>query len=403
VLTRFAHRTYVPRVAWGKAAEVLGELAEGDPIIVEGKLRWVKRGKSGVVEYGLVGPSRTACWSRGNPMRTPISLTSSTSKTIIGANGQLYTTVTLAYCRRCSNSHWGSSRRHAADGAEISSCLDCARPSPETLPVPMIAMNPPVQAVMIDTARSKRQEARSGFVVAHGFEGEIDLEDVPKYGPLLTRQDVHELCARVRELLRQRDELQEEVAHLRETLGMFAALRDLMHDDPPSLAHVASNGHIALRRVDGNGEGAITLPVMAGDPDDGLDNRPHDDQGAEDLEATAPDNTIGDGPSVEATNPVDTPAADGDSDALQAEEDAGAISLMESISDRAFAAILRADDPNVDYVQADTVEAAEDASVSQARHPGRRPTTPWLPSRPPVRTPPVRRSRPRERRRCPKR
>jgi single-stranded DNA-binding protein len=55
----------VPRVAWGKAAEVLGDLAEGDTLVVEGKLRWVKRGKSGVLEYGLAGPSRTACWSRG--------------------------------------------------------------------------------------------------------------------------------------------------------------------------------------------------------------------------------------------------------------------------------------------------------------------------------------------------
>jgi hypothetical protein len=179
------------------------------------------------------------------------------------------------------------------------------------------------------------------------FEGGIDLEDAPKYGPLLTRQDVHELCARVRELLRQRNELQEEVAHLRETLGMFAALRDLMHDTPPSLTHVASNGHIAHRRVDGAGEGAITLQVMAGDPNDGLDNRPHDDQGAEDLEATGPHNTIGNGPRVEATNPDDNPA-DGDSDALQAEEDASAISLMEAISDRASAAILRPDDPHDD-------------------------------------------------------
>ena len=134
--------------------------------------------------------------------------------------------------------------------------------------MPMIAMNTRVQAVMIDTAGSKRHEARSAFVVAHGFEGEIDLEDVPKYGPLLTRQDVHELCARVRELLRQRDELQEEVAHQRETLGMFAALRDLMHDDPPSLAHVDSNGHIVHRSTAAAGEGAMTLQVMADNPND---------------------------------------------------------------------------------------------------------------------------------------
>ena len=102
------------------------------------------------------------------------------------------------------------------------------------------------------------------------------MEDAPKYGLLLTRQDVHELCARVRELLRERNELQEEVSELRETLGMFTALRDLMADDSPALAYVASNGHIAHRRVDVAGEGAIALQLMADDPDDGLDDVPYD-------------------------------------------------------------------------------------------------------------------------------
>jgi hypothetical protein len=42
---------------------------------------------------------------------------------------------------------------------------------------------------------------------------------------------------------------------------------------------------------------------------------------------------------------------------------------MEAISDRASAAILRADDPHVDYVQANTVEAEKDAGAISAPTP----------------------------------
>jgi hypothetical protein len=55
--------------------------------------------------------------------------------TITGADGRSYT-VALARCRRCSGSNWGPSGRHTPDGAEIWSCLGCARPSPETPPAP---------------------------------------------------------------------------------------------------------------------------------------------------------------------------------------------------------------------------------------------------------------------------
>jgi hypothetical protein len=203
------------------------------------------------------------------------------------------------------------------------------------------------------------REARSAFVATGGFDGGIDLANAPKYGPLLTRQDVHELCARVRELLRERNKLQEEVSELRGTLGMLAGLRDLMAADAPALAHVANNGHIH-RRVDAAGEGAITLPVRAVDPDDG----PHDDQGDEDL-----DNTTGDGPSVEATDSDDNPATDEDPDDLQADEDAGDVSSVEAMSDAASAATPCADDPPDNHVQADTVEAGEDAGAISAPMP----------------------------------
>ena len=161
------------------------------------------------------------------------------------------------------------------------------------------------------------------------------MEDAPKYGPLLTRQDVHELCARVRELLRECNELQEEVAHLRETLGMFAALRDLMHDDSPSLAHVASNGHIVHRSPDAAGEGATTLQVMADNPNDGLDDGRHDGLDNEDFDRTAPD------------------------------EDAGDVSSVETSA----AAIPHADDPPDHPIPAGTVEAGEEASAISAPTP----------------------------------
>ncbi len=32
--------TYVPVEAWGKSAEALAELQQGDPVLIKGKLRW---------------------------------------------------------------------------------------------------------------------------------------------------------------------------------------------------------------------------------------------------------------------------------------------------------------------------------------------------------------------------
>jgi hypothetical protein len=56
-------------------------------------------------------------------------------KTITGADGRPCI-VRIAQCPRCSGSNWGPSGRHTPDEAEIWSCLDCARPSPETPPTP---------------------------------------------------------------------------------------------------------------------------------------------------------------------------------------------------------------------------------------------------------------------------
>jgi len=250
-----------------------------------------------------------------------------TLKPFIGADGRPYS-VTLARCRQCRGGRWGPSGRHTPDRAEVWTCLDCARPSPET-PPRRAADRDEYACPSCHDFYSWVKETRSTicFVVANGFEGGIDLEDVPKYGPLLTRQDVHELCTRVRELLRQRDELQEEVAHLRETLGMFAALRDLMHDDLPSLAHVASNGHIVHRSTAAAGEGAMTLQMMADNPNDCLDDGRHEGPDNEDFDRTAPD------------------------------EDAGDVSSVETSA----AAIPRADEPPDDSIPADTVEAGEEA------------------------------------------
>lgn len=45
--------TYVPLEAWGKAAEVLAELQQGDPLFVRGKLRWKGSMKDGKKEGRL--------------------------------------------------------------------------------------------------------------------------------------------------------------------------------------------------------------------------------------------------------------------------------------------------------------------------------------------------------------
>ena len=45
--------TYVPVECWGKAAEVLAELQQGDPLFVRGKLRWKSWMKDGKKEGRL--------------------------------------------------------------------------------------------------------------------------------------------------------------------------------------------------------------------------------------------------------------------------------------------------------------------------------------------------------------
>ena len=39
--------TYVPVECWGKAAEVLAEMQQGDPLFIKGKLRWKSWMKDG--------------------------------------------------------------------------------------------------------------------------------------------------------------------------------------------------------------------------------------------------------------------------------------------------------------------------------------------------------------------
>ncbi len=45
--------TYVPLEAWGKAAEALAKLQQGDPLFVRGKLRWKSWMKDGKKEGRL--------------------------------------------------------------------------------------------------------------------------------------------------------------------------------------------------------------------------------------------------------------------------------------------------------------------------------------------------------------
>jgi hypothetical protein len=61
---------------------------------------------------------------------------------------------------------------------------------------------------------------------------------------LFTREEAHQIYRRVCDLIHQRDALQKEVADLREVMGLFSDLRNLMHDDAPALSHATQNGHM---------------------------------------------------------------------------------------------------------------------------------------------------------------
>ncbi len=41
------YKTYVPVECWGKSAEVLAEMQQGDPVFIKGKLRWKSWTKDG--------------------------------------------------------------------------------------------------------------------------------------------------------------------------------------------------------------------------------------------------------------------------------------------------------------------------------------------------------------------
>ncbi len=51
--------TYVPLECWGKAAEVLAEMQQGDPVFIKGKLRW----KSWVKDGEKQGRLEVMSWS----------------------------------------------------------------------------------------------------------------------------------------------------------------------------------------------------------------------------------------------------------------------------------------------------------------------------------------------------
>jgi hypothetical protein len=108
-----------------------------------------------------------------------------------------------------------------------------------------------------------------------------DIRDIGRLNPsqLFTREEAHDVYERVCDLVRQRNELQEEVAALQETLAIFAALRDLMYESPRALYHVGQNGHVALPRADAARDQHTALPV-------GAPAAPHDDPANEDLDAT---------------------------------------------------------------------------------------------------------------------
>lgn len=90
---------------------------------------------------------------------------------------------------------------------------------------------------------------------------------------VLTLEEVRSLCARIADVVRQRDELAEQVQHWQQVMVELTALRALLAETPGETVYsrVATNGHIPHRGVDAAGEGSFILQVTGDDADDGLD------------------------------------------------------------------------------------------------------------------------------------
>ena len=114
-------------------------------------------------------------------------------------------------------------------------------------------------------------------------------------------------------------------------MAELTAIRAFLAETPGETAYsrVATNGHIPHRNQDAAGEGALALQVMVDD--------------------------LGDGPNDFQDDP--------------AEEDAGDVSIIEPMSDANPSEPPRAADPSDRHVQADAVEANEDAGDVSAPTP----------------------------------
>jgi hypothetical protein len=96
---------------------------------------------------------------------------------------------------------------------------------------------------------------------------------VTRDATVLTLEEVRSLCARIADVVRQRDELAEQVQHWQQVMAELTALRDLLAETPGETVYsrVATNGHIPHRGVDAAGEGSFIMQVTGDDADEGLD------------------------------------------------------------------------------------------------------------------------------------
>jgi hypothetical protein len=95
---------------------------------------------------------------------------------------------------------------------------------------------------------------------------------VTRDATVLTLEEVRSLCARIADVVRQRDELAEQVQHWQQVMAELTALRALLAETPGETVYsrVATNGHIAHRGVDTAGEASVILQVTGDDADEGL-------------------------------------------------------------------------------------------------------------------------------------
>ena len=96
---------------------------------------------------------------------------------------------------------------------------------------------------------------------------------VTRDATVLTLEEVRSLCVRIADVVRQRDELAEQVQHWQQVMAELTALRDFLAETPGETVYsrVATNGHIAHRGVDAAGEASFILQVTGDDADEGLD------------------------------------------------------------------------------------------------------------------------------------